>query len=181
MSADLKSDSKFLSLVLRHQPEAIGLALDSAGWAALDELIACAARHGWKLTRERIEQIVATSDKQRFKLSDDGARIRANQGHSLAVDLQLAPRVPPAVLYHGTARQNVESIRATGLEKRARQHVHLSPDVETALKVGQRHGTPVVLEVRAAEMHAAGHAFYLSENGVWLVDSVPSEFLSFPE
>jgi putative RNA 2'-phosphotransferase len=181
MSADLKSDSKFLSLVLRHQPETIGLALDSAGWAALDELIACAGRHGRKLTRERIEQIVATSDKQRFKLSDDGARIRANQGHSLAVDLQLAPRVPPAVLYHGTAKRNVASIRAGGLEKRARQHVHLSPDVETALKVGQRHGAPVVLEVRAAEMHAAGHAFYLSENGVWLVDCVPPEFLAFPE
>ena len=178
---DLKSDSKFLSLVLRHQPEAIGLTLDAEGWADVDVLIAAAGKHRRALSRERIARIVATSDKQRFKLSDDGQRIRANQGHSIEVDLKLTPRVPPAVLFHGTASRHLDSIRQTGLEKRSRQHVHLSPDEQTAIKVGQRHGKPVVLAVQAGEMHAAGHVFYLSDNGVWLVDAVPSAFLEFPD
>lgn len=176
---DLKSDSKVLSLVLRHQPEAIGLTLDAEGWASVDELIACAAKQRRALSRERIAKIVDTSDKQRFKLSDDGARIRANQGHSIDVDLKLVSQTPPEILFHGTTARNLDSIQAGGLEKRSRQHVHLSPDEATAIKVGQRHGKPVVLRVRALNMHEAGHAFYLSDNGVWLVDTVPSEFLDF--
>ena len=180
MADDLKSDSKFLSLVLRHQPEAIGLSLDGEGWARIDELIACAARHRRPLSRERIEQIVAISDKQRFKLSEDGQHIRANQGHSIEVDLKLEPREPPEWLFHGTATRNLESIRTGGLVKRSRQHVHLSPDETTAIKVGQRHGQPVVLRVAALDMHHAGHPFYLSDNGVWLVDAVPPQFLVFP-
>jgi putative RNA 2'-phosphotransferase len=174
---DLKSDSKFLSLVLRHQPEAIGLTLDGEGWAVVEDLIACAAQQGKRLSRERIEEIVATSDKQRFKLSDDRLRIRANQGHSISVDLKLEPRVPPEILYHGTPQANVASIRAAGLDKRARHHVHLSSDEATAAKVGERRGAAVILRIRALAMHRAGHVFYRSENGVWLVDAVPSEFI----
>ncbi len=180
MSADLQSDSKFLSLVLRHQPEAIGMTLDAQGWAVVEDLIKCAARHGRMLSRERIERIVTTSDKQRFKLSDDGLCIRANQGHSVAVDLELVPVTPPEYLFHGTATRFLESIRTHGLEKRSRQHVHLSPDEPTATKVGQRHGRPAILRVRALAMHAAGISFYRSENGVWLVASVPVEYLEFP-
>ena len=180
MSDDLQSDSKFLSMVLRHQPEAIGLTLDAQGWAVVEDLIVCAARHGRMFSRERIERIVTTSDKQRFKLSDDGLRIRANQGHSMAVDLELVPVTPPEYLFHGTATRFLDSIRAHGLEKRSRQHVHLSPDEATATKVGQRHGRPAILRVRALAMHAAGVAFYRSENGVWLVESVPVEYLEFP-
>jgi putative RNA 2'-phosphotransferase len=174
---DLKSDSKFISLVLRHQPEAIGLALDGEGWAVVEELITCAARQGKRLSRERIAKIVATSDKQRFRLSDDGTRIRANQGHSIEVDLKLEPRVPPEILFHGTPRTNIASIRATGLDKRLRQHVHLSKDEATATIVGQRRCAAVILRVRALDMHRAGHVFYRSENGVWLVDAVPPEFI----
>ena len=180
MSEDLQSDSKFLSLVLRHQPEAIGLTLDAQGWAVVEALVACAAKHGRILSRERIERIVTTSDKQRFKLSDDGLRIRANQGHSLAVDLALPPSTPPEFLYHGTATRFLGSIRIHGLERRSRQHVHLSPDEATAIKVGQRHGRPVILRVKALAMHHAGQPFYHSENGVWLVAGVPVEYLEFP-
>jgi putative RNA 2'-phosphotransferase len=173
--------SKFMSLVLRHDPGAIGLTLDAAGWAEIDQLIACAAKAGTALTRAEIEQIVATSDKQRFALSDDGQRIRANQGHSIAVDLGFTPQTPPEVLFHGTATRFVESIRAQGLVKGSRQHVHLSAEEVTAVNVGQRHGKPVVLRVRAGEMARAGMSFYLSANGVWLTDAVPSDRIEFPD
>ncbi|MEN9667334.1 MAG: hypothetical protein RLZZ326_3697 [Planctomycetota bacterium] len=172
--------SKFLSLVLRHKPEEIGLVLDGNGWASVEELIRLANGHGTRLTKDLLEQIVAENDKQRFALSDDGERIRASQGHSIEVDLALSPVQPPAVLYHGTASRFVESIRAGGLHSANRRHVHLSADVATATKVGQRHGKPVVLVVKAGGMAAAGHLFFLSANGVWLTERVPVEFIDYP-
>lgn len=179
-ATDLVRVSKFLSLVLRHDPGAIGLALDGNGWADVDDLIRLADRHGKPLTRPLLERVVADNDKKRFAFSDDGRRVRASQGHSVEVDLALPPADPPAVLYHGTASRSVESIRAEGLRPGSRRHVHLSPDISTATKVGQRHGKPVVLVVRAAEMAAAGHPFYRSENGVWLADFVPVGYIDFP-
>lgn len=171
--------SKFLSLVLRHDPSRIGLQLDEAGWADVDALIAASAAHGVPLTREGLREIVETSDKRRYALSADGARIRANQGHSVPVDLQLPPREPPAQLYHGTIDAALPGIREHGLLRGERHHVHLSPDVPTATAVGRRRGRPVILTVRAADMHAAGHVFYCSENGVWLTDHVPARFILF--
>jgi putative RNA 2'-phosphotransferase len=169
--------SKFLSLVLRHDPARIGITLDEAGWTDVDALLAAAARHGVQLTRDELRALVAASDKQRFALSDDGARIRANQGHSVEVDLQLPPREPPAQLYHGTVEAALEGIRELGLLRGTRHHVHLSPDVATATKVGRRRGEPVILTIRAADMHAAGYAFFCSENGVWLTEHVPPRFI----
>ncbi len=180
MKPDLVKTSKFLSLVLRHKPEEIGLTLDENGWAAIDELIRLANERGSRLTRSLLEQVVAENDKQRFAISEDGLRIRANQSHSVSIDLALAPTDPPDLLYHGTASRFLESIRATGLHSASRQHVHLSRDAETATKVGQRHGKPAVLVVRARAMAAAGHLFYLSENGVWLTERVPVQFIDFP-
>lgn len=171
--------SKFLSLVLRHDPSRIGITLDEAGWVDVDVLLAAAAAHGVSLSRDGLRELVASSDKQRFALSADGARIRANQGHSVPVDLQLVPREPPARLYHGTVEAALDGIRAQGLVRRARHHVHLSPDLETATKVGARRGAPVILTVRAADMHAAGHTFYCSANGVWLTEHVPARFIQF--
>jgi putative RNA 2'-phosphotransferase len=173
-------ESKFLSLVLRHQPEEIGLVLDEHGWAEIDELLRLANAKGCCLTRPVLEQIVAESDKQRFALSDDGQRIRANQGHSVNVDLNLPPMEPPEILYHGTATRFVESIRAEGLHAGSRQQVHLSKDVQTATVVGQRHGKPVVLVVEAGKLFAAGHKFHLSANGVWLTERVPAEYIQKP-
>ncbi len=176
------STSKFLSLVLRHQPEAVGMSLDAEGWLEISELIANANKRGKKLSLELLHEVVATNDKKRFSLSDDGLRIRANQGHSVAnVDLQLPAKVPPETLYHGTVAAFIDRIRQDGLLKRSRNHVHLSADVETATKVGQRRGSPIILLVAASRMHQDGHKFYLSANGVWLADSVPPEYLSFPE
>ncbi len=180
MADELVRTSKFLSLVLRHKPDEIGLTLDANGWADVDELIRLADLRGVRLTRPLLERVVADNDKKRFAFSDDGRLVRASQGHSVAVDLALPPTPPPDVLYHGTAARSVDSIRADGLHSANRQHVHLSADVPTATKVGQRHGKPVVLPVRAGEMAAAGHAFYLSANGVWLTDRVPAEFIDFP-
>ena len=170
--------SKFVSLVLRHDPAAAGVVLDANGWADVDALLAGAARAGMPFTAEELRAVVARSDKQRFALSADERRIRANQGHSVAVDLELPPAEPPAVLYHGTVDAHLESILAEGLRKRSRQHVHLSADVETARRVGARRGRPVILAIDAAAMHARGHSFWRSANGVWLADAVPREFLS---
>lgn len=175
---DLVSTSKFLSLVLRHRPEVIGLSLDEAGWADIDTLIRLSQAHK-PLTRALIEQVVEENSKQRFAISDDGRRIRANQGHSIEIELGLQPLAPPRLLYHGTATRFVEAIRREGLAKRSRQHVHLSADADTATAVGARHGQPAVLIVRAGEMAAAGHAFFRSENGVWLTDAVPAGFIDF--
>ncbi len=170
----LTETSKFLSFVLRHEPQAIGLTLDSEGWADVDALIGAAAQHGRALDWALIEQVVATSEKKRFALSADGACIRAVQGHSTSsVAISFAEKVPPAVLYHGTAQRFLESIRKEGLKPGARQYVHLSEDVNTATAVGQRYGKPVVLTVDAKAMHVQGFKFFQAENGVWLTAGVP--------
>jgi len=176
-----ESTSKFLSLVLRHEPQRIGLTLDSEGWADLERLIELANAAGVALTRERVLDIVAASDKQRFALSDDGNRIRANQGHSVAVDLKLDAQMPPDVLFHGTATRFAASIRERGLLPGARQHVHLSTTAATATEVGARHGKPLVLTVRAADMQRDGYPFHRAANGVWLTAAVPAAYLVFPE
>jgi len=172
--------SKFLSLILRHEPERVGIKLDSAGWVSVSELLDALNRNGVSLTLEGLKDIVATSDKKRFALSEEGLKIRASQGHSVEVNLQYKPETPPEFLYHGTPEKFVESIRSTGLNKGKRHDVHLSPDETTAAKVGQRRGRPVVLKIRAGEMHRAGHVFRRSANNVWLVDSLPAEFIQFP-
>ena len=179
MTHDLVRASKFLSLVLRHAPERIGLTLDCAGWADMAELVERARAAGMPLTREAVLEIVATSDKQRFALDTKRTRIRANQGHSVDIDLGLEPTEPPAILFHGTAVATVPAIRREGLKPGDRQHVHLSPDEATAVKVGQRHGRPVVLRVFAGKMWGQGTPFYCSANGVWLTPAVPPEFIEF--
>ncbi|KUH38706.1 MULTISPECIES: RNA 2'-phosphotransferase [Streptomyces] len=169
--------SKYLSRHLRHEPERIGLVLDAHGWVPVDDLLHALARHGVPLSRAELEHVVASSDKQRFAL--DGDRIRANQGHSVEVDLALPPAEPPAYLYHGTVAASLDAIRADGLRPMGRHHVHLSPDRETARRVGARRGRPVVLAVDAAAMHRDGHVFRVSANGVWLTDAVPPRYLRF--
>lgn len=171
-------NSKFLSLVLRHAPETIGIKLDPQGWADLEELVQLSQQKGRLLTLEQVFEIVRACDKQRFALSEDKKRIRASQGHSIAVDLALPKQEPPEQLYHGTATRFLDSIRAQGLLPGSRQHVHMSKDIETAIKVGKRHGEPAVLVIRAHSMWEKGHAFYLSENGVWLAEHVPVEYTS---
>lgn len=156
--------------------------LDTNGWLDIQELIKNANRSGIQITLELLHEVVATNDKRRFMLSEDGLRIRANQGHSVPdVDLNLLPTSPPGILYHGTVSQFLSSIRKRGLLKRSRNHVHLSADSETAKQVGSRRGAPVVLVVDSHGMHANGHQFFLSVNKVWLVESVPVKFLTFPE
>ena len=170
--------SKFLSYVLRHEPAAVGIALDRGGWVDVDVLLDACAQHGRRWSRQELEELVATSSKQRFAFSEDGERIRANQGHSAPVDLGYEPAEPPDVLFHGTVARLLPSIRNAGLQKMARHHVHLSADEATARAVGRRRGDPVILVVDARAMHAAGHAFYVTPNGVWLTDAVPPSFLS---
>ncbi|MCT7970895.1 RNA 2'-phosphotransferase [Laspinema olomoucense] len=169
--------SKYLSYHLRHHPEEIGLELEPGGWVAVEALLAAAQAHQYPITRSQLDLVVETNNKQRFSFDSTGTRIRANQGHSIPIDLQLKPRCPPDILYHGTRDQAVESILAQGLQKKARHHVHLSPDIDTARQVGMRHGKPVVFIIKAAEMYQNGHLFYCSDNGVWLVDEVPPEYL----
>ncbi|WP_161883124.1 RNA 2'-phosphotransferase [Deinococcus alpinitundrae] len=168
-----KALSHRLSYLLRHAPQSAGLTLDVGGWVPVADVLAALG-----VPLAQLERVVADSDKQRFSLS--GGRIRANQGHSVAVELQLAAQLPPEILYHGTVGSALDSIRRSGLTRQQRHHVHLSPDADTARKVGERRGPPVILVVRAGHMARAGHLFYCSENGVWLADSVPSEFIQFP-
>ena len=171
--------SKKLSKILRHHPGMIGLKLDENGWADVTELI---EKYGTPpLSMETVEIVVETSDKKRFAFNDDKTKIRANQGHSVKVDLALEPSEPPALLFHGTATKNIQSIKGQGLIKGSRHHVHLSEDESTAKKVGSRYGVPVILKVKAKEMHEAGYTFFVSENGVWLTDHVPAQFLIFPK
>lgn len=172
--------SKFLSLVLRHQPETIGLTLDANGWANVDDLIARAAAHGKRFTADDLFRVTANNDKKRFTLSQDSRRIRAAQGHSVQVELDLAPLAPPEILFHGTATRFVDAIKAEGLKAQSRQHVHLSLDEETAVKVGQRHGKPYIFRVEAGRMHTEGFVFFRAENGVWLTGAVPPGFLIAP-
>lgn len=178
MGAEAVQLSKFLSFVLRHKPDAIGLTLDPQGWTFIDELIAKSDAAGTRFSREDLLHIVETSDKKRFSVSADGLRIRAAQGHSVSVGLGLPPQEPPPVLYHGTATRFVDSIQSEGLTPQARQQVHLSVDEATAHRVGLRHGKPVILKVEALRMHAKGFKFFLADNGVWLTDQVPPEFLA---
>jgi putative RNA 2'-phosphotransferase len=175
MNDDVKI-SKFLAYVLRHDPAAAGLELGPGGWVAVDALLAGMARAGRPVDRARLEAVVAGGDKRRYELVGD--RIRAAQGHSQPVDLQLDPVRPPDVLYHGTVERFLPAIDADGLRPGERTHVHLSADVATARTVGARRGEPVVLRVDAAGMHAAGALFYRATNGVWLTDRVPPERLS---
>jgi putative RNA 2'-phosphotransferase len=172
--------SKFLSLVLRHEPGKIGLNLDAAGWVDVDALLTACRRNGVAIDRAGLEEVVATNDKKRFALSEDGRRIRASQGHSIEVSLGYKAQLPPARLFHGTATRFGPSIREQGLLKMERHHVHLSATEETARKVGGRHGKPLVLVVDSEAMAAAGHLFFLSENSVWLTESVPVQFIEFP-
>lgn len=167
---------KFLCLILRHRPETIGISLDRHGWADVDELIQGVGRK-YAFSREVLEEIVRTDGKQRYSFSEDGTRIRANQGHSIPVDLELAPAEPPAVLWHGSARRFQASILEQGLLPQSRLQVHLSPDYATALAVGRRHGEPVVFQVQSGEMHRDGYLFYRAKNGVWLTDTVPPAYL----
>ena len=178
-TAQTTSTSKFLSLVLRHQPDAAHVTLDSAGWTAVDGLLAGCARAGRTLSRTDLEHIVATNAKKRFEFSADGRRIRASQGHSVDVELDYAPQTPPELLFHGTATRFIDSIREKGLLKMQRHHVHLSAETRVTLEVGARHGKPALLTILAGEMHSEGHVFYRSTNGVWLVEHVPPSFIRF--
>lgn len=178
MGDELARHSTFLSYVLRHRPDAIGLVLDAEGWAEVPKLIEGARASGRSLDAALIRAIVETSDKQRFALSPDGSRIRAVQGHSTPmVERTFVALSPPATLFHGTALANMASILDGGLQPRGRHHVHLSRSRETAMIVGARHGAPVLLAVDSGAMHAAGHAFFQAENGVWLTAGVPARFL----
>lgn len=175
-----KAASKFLSYILRHHPEAVGVELDREGWTDIDMLLVQTALHGRPISRDLLQTVVETNNKKRFTLSPCGKRIRAAQGHSTPqVVISHTPQCPPDVLYHGTAAAFLDAIRQQGLLAGQRHHVHLSADVQTARQVGMRHGKPCVLTVDAAQMHAAGFEFYLSDNGVWLTESVPVRFLDF--
>ena len=175
---DRRRVSRRLSYVLRHAPDSVGVDMDEAGWVRVDDLLEGLRRHRLALTHEQLAEIVATSDKQRFAFDPSGERIRANQGHSVPIDLGLTAQPPPPVLFHGTVPSALPTIRAQGLIPRGRHHVHLSVDVDTARAVGGRRGRPVILRVDAAAMADDGAVFYCSANGVWLIDAVPPEYLS---
>ncbi|MGD9367576.1 MAG: RNA 2'-phosphotransferase [Desulfobacteraceae bacterium] len=177
MRRELIKDSKFLSFILRHDPSAIGVELDDAGWIEVSRLLCALQLHRPQITRERLIEIVETNDKKRFAFSEDRESIRASQGHSISIDLGLPPTLPPSLLYHGTSARNLKSIRNHGLLRGQRHHVHLSPDENTAIRVGSRHGKPVVLRIEAERMTQSGFTFYVSENGVWLTEYVPPSFI----
>ena len=169
--------SVFISLVLRHKPEATRITLDEHGWANVDELINGINNTGRKIDMTMLEEIVKTDNKQRYSFNEDKTLIRANQGHSIPVDVELNQQEPPELLYHGTASRFLDNIMTEGLKPMSRVYVHLSKDVETAKKVGKRHGNPVVLKVYSRQMNRDGVEFYLSENGIWLTKKVDAEYL----
>ena len=175
--AEARTFSKFLSLVLRHKPGLIGVSLDANGWTDVDTLLTKLQTKGYRINRDQLRYVVEANSKKRFALSPDEKQIRANQGHSVAVDLGYTQQQPPPFLYHGTAAQFLDSILTDGLKKMGRHHVHLSSDVQTAHLVGSRHGRPIVLLVKAGDMAADGHTFYQSDNGVWLTNSVPAAYI----
>lgn len=181
MQDQLTKISKYLSKHLRHQPEKLGLVLGSGGWVEVDKLLEASRRAGFPITREELEEVVATNNKQRFSFDHTGQLIRANQGHSVEVDLQLESVEPPDTLYHGTGQKNLEAILQTGLKKMSRHHVHLSIDKKTARIVGSRHGRPIIFRVDSAVMKREGYIFYRSENGVWLTEKVPVKYLDIVE
>ena len=170
--------SKFLSLILRHKPETVGLVLDKHGWVEIDKLLEAIGKTGEDLSLERLKVIVETNDKQRFAFNEDQTKIRASQGHSLDVSLGYKEMTPPNLLFHGTATRYLPSIKIQGLKKQRRLHVHLTRDKSTASAVGSRHGTPAILAIDAKAMHIDGYCFYLSDNGVWLTDNVPVEYIT---
>jgi len=174
-----KQISKLLSLALRHKPKVLDLKLTESGWASVEALIAGLANKGHVVDHAFIEQVVSNNDKQRFTFNESRTQIRANQGHSIAIDLALKPVTPPALLYHGTAIKNLEAIKRDGLLPMKRNQVHLSADTETAHKVAVRHGVPVLLHIDSARMHAEGHDFFLSENKVWLTNQVSPAYIEF--
>jgi putative RNA 2'-phosphotransferase len=178
---EITQASKFLALILRHEPERVGLKVGEAGWVNVQELLKAVNSHGVALSLEQLKHIVATSDKRRFAFSEDGQRIRANQGHSVEVDLQYAPQTPPEILYHGTAARFLPGIGKEGLQRMSRHDVHLSAETKVTLQTGARHGKPALLVIRAGDMHRAGHVFRCSTNGAWLVNHVPPEFIDFPQ
>lgn len=179
MTKKVKNISKFLSYVLRHNPDKLGITLDANGWTSVKTLLEKINVDNYSLSMETLEEVVATNNKKRFAFNEDKTMIRANQGHSVNIDLALQSKEPPNYLYHGTVEKFMESIREKGLIKGSRQHVHLSADKETAINVGSRRGKPIILTIRSGEMHAKGYTFYQSENGVWLTEAVPSEFIEF--
>ena len=172
--------SRFLSYVLRHKPEALDLDMSTDGWVAVEELIDKMNKDGKDITFQILKMIVQQDDKKRYSFNEDESRIRANQGHSIKIDLDLKPITPPKYLYHGTAARNIDSIKEHGLLKRERHHVHLSENKDTAKRVGARYGKPIILTILAGDMNNAGHTFYRSDNLVWLTDTVPVEFIEFP-
>lgn len=173
-----KETSQFLSFILRHSPESIGLQLDSEGWAVIDDFLQLAAKNGRLIEKSELSEIVDTNDKKRFSISDDGLKIRALQGHSTkSVNVTFSEKTPPDYLYHGTAIKFLESIQQKGLIPGSRHYVHLSENQSTAVKVGSRHGKPVVLKINSQQMYEQGYKFYLSENSVWLVNLVPAKFI----
>jgi putative RNA 2'-phosphotransferase len=178
MNKKLVRTSKFLSLVLRHKPDTIGLSLNENGWVSIQDLIDAANANDHNISREMLDEVVFTNDKQRFSYNHDGQMIRANQGHSVQINLELESIDPPDILYHGTVERFLNSIIASGLQKMKRQHVHLSATIETAKNVGKRRGEPVVLSVNSGAMNRDGHRFFLSQNGVWHTDSVPWKYVT---
>ncbi len=175
---DVKKISKRLSYVLRHAPEKANLTLDIGGWVQISDLLKGLKESGGAISRDQLDYVVANNDKKRFTISDDGLKIRAAQGHSVKIVNDLMPITPPEKLYHGTATRFLDKILADGLKPMSRQHVHLSADIETAVKVGQRHGKPIILNIASAQMAADGHKFYQADNGVWLTGAVPPQYLS---
>lgn len=178
--SDSQKISKFLSLVLRHQPEALGIELDENDWTDTTTLLQRLTQQQRPLTLAELHHVVDTNSKKRFAFNDDHTCIRASQGHSVEVELGYQPVPPPTLLYHGTTSRFLAGIQAEGLHKGSRHHAHLSADADTAQQVGTRHGQPVILRIRAGEMAAAGHLFYQSANGVWLAEAVPAAFIEFP-
>jgi putative RNA 2'-phosphotransferase len=172
--------SKFISLILRHNPDVIGITLDNEGWADVNELLCGLKSSGTPITLEDLQKIVQEDSKQRYVFSHDGENIRAQQGHSTSVDLAFTVKKPPIILYHGTVGQYIPSIKETGLDKRTRQYVHLSMERVTAENVGGRRGKPIILTVQSLQMFEDGYTFFLSGNGVWLTDHVPSKYILFP-
>lgn len=179
MSKKNKNISKFLSYVLRHNPDKLGITLDANGWTSVKAMLEKINVGNYSLSMETLEEVVATNNKKRFAFNEDKTMIRASQGHSVNIDLGIQPKEPPSYLYHGTVEKFMESIREKGLIKGSRQHVHLSADKETAVNVGSRRGKPIILTVRSGEMHAQNYTFYQSENGVWLTEKVPMKFIEF--
>ena len=178
MDRSLVTISKFLAKHLRHAPKPLGLSLEPGGWVSVDDLLAASKHAGFPISYDELIECVETNDKKRFSFDGTGDLIRANQGHSVDVDLQLEGKVPPEILFHGTVERFLASIMAEGLKKGKRHHVHLSKDVETARRVGARRGKPVILQVDSGKMQAEGFKFFLSVNGVWLTYSVPAEYLT---